>query len=473
MKWSFVFGLLAFACKCVLAQELSIDGTATIKLTSRDLDTGVPVSVSTLHSFPAYGHYEKEDTLWTNGKTLTLTIPIHTVQQAILTVGSRRLNVLIAPLDTISVKVGGAAAEYTLDIEGLDKQVQDYYLAKAARYQTSTGQQLMNLGLSNTGLNQVKVFADSLLTSEIAFFNKNADDLPQWFKRYETDAIRYSNAYLRLYLFHYKRDVLRQSVSPTDGYFDFLERMPIRNTSALYDYDYLFFLREYCRYKLANDSLRELPRNSVVQQHRTNVGLLGERIGDFFTLYTISEALNDRPRQVLEDIGRLSVPESYAAVISYLRNCATQRLNILKTGSGRPDFSLSDIQDSPVSLSAFRGKVVYLSFWFAGCKGCIEEFSHENKLVERFKGEPVQIVSICTRTSKEMWLEKINRHRLETLNLYADAHQGKALEKAFGISVYPQYVLVDRNGVVVENYTDRPSNGAYEKILKVLSHNGK
>lgn len=90
-------------------------------------------------------------------------------------------------------------------------------------------------------------------------------------------------------------------------------------------------------------------------------------------------------------------------------------------------------------------------------------------MVEKFNGSPVKIISICTRTSKEKWLEKINSFGIKTINLYANPSWGAKLEEKFGITVYPHYVLIGHDGNVIENFTSRPGDGASWKIEKALS----
>jgi peroxiredoxin len=470
MKWlpgyfAFFFLMSTFT----VAQRLSTDGRATIRLSSPDLVTDIPISVDVIHSFPAYGFYEQQDTLSATHRTIWLSFPVHTLQQVIVMIDSKKLDLLMLPSDTISINIDSSKPNITYQIEGKNKQIQDYYQARFVQFPVSAGQQLMNAGAGDVPLGDFKILADSLLDLEMAFLNKHAKALPSWFIRYETDAIRYTNAYIRLYSYHYRQTVKQLAVNAPVNYFNFLQTLPIRNAAALYDYAYLSFLREYVIYTSTNKGLSPQLQDNILFEYRNNVELFGNRIGEFFTLFTISELLNDNPRQVERDLAELPALKSYSSLLPYLKESASQRINLLGTGKNSPNFILPDALDSLVSLKQFRGQVVYLSFWFAGCKGCIKEFPYENELVAKFKGKPVQIISICTRTAREKWLKKISQYDLKTLNLYANSQWRSTLEKKFGINVYPQYVLIGPDGNIIENFTSRPSNGAYDKIMNALS----
>ncbi len=375
------------------------------------------------------------------------------------------------PSDTIIIRISGSEGNLTHQIEGSSKQIQRYYQAKSARFPVSIGQQIMNNWDTASYLWQFKLRADSLYALDLAFWDGYEDKniLPTSFIRYESDAIRYANAWLRLKVIGYRKQVKRVAEKEPEGYFGFLKTLPIRNIAALYDYEYLTFLREYVSYKyLRKEPVHKATTDRFPDQEKA-IELLGKRIGEFYNVFSISEALNDNPKEVKMVLAKASFSKSNNSLIDYLNQEASRRISILSAGKDSPNFYLQDSRDTLVSLRQFRGQVVYLSFWFAGCKGCIEEFPFENDLVKSFNEKPVKVISICTRTSKEKWLKAIDNFDLKTLNLYANSAWTTKLEERFGINVYPHYVLVGADGTIVENFTSRPSQGASAKIQKVLS----
>jgi len=74
-----------------------------------------------------------------------------------------------------------------------------------------------------------------------------------------------------------------------------------------------------------------------------------------------------------------------------------------------PNFYLKNERRESVSLNEFEGNIVYLSFWFMGCKPCIREIPAENHLVDVFKNEKVKIVSIYMQSSEESWRQIIEK----------------------------------------------------------------
>jgi peroxiredoxin len=121
-------------------------------------------------------------------------------------------------------------------------------------------------------------------------------------------------------------------------------------------------------------------------------------------------------------------------------------LPIVKTGPA-PDFSLEDPTGKRVSLSSFRGKVVFLNFWLSSCKPCEEEMPGMEKLRRELKGRGVEMVAV---TSDESWDDV---HRLLG-RLFPEGSTGmvvlrdpdKKVATLYGTTLFPETYLVDRRG---------------------------
>ncbi|UHG93977.1 peroxiredoxin family protein [Spirosoma oryzicola] len=134
------------------------------------------------------------------------------------------------------------------------------------------------------------------------------------------------------------------------------------------------------------------------------------------------------------------------------------------------------MSDSLITLSQYKGQVIYLSFWFATCGACIQEMLYENKLVEQFKDKPVKIVSICigtpgTANNQQLlkWKAASKRFGLKTIDLYANSAWTKTLSEKYIVSTYPHYVLIGADGNIIENFAERPSQGIAAKIEWALA----
>ena len=63
-------------------------------------------------------------------------------------------------------------------------------------------------------------------------------------------------------------------------------------------------------------------------------------------------------------------------------------LEHLTIGSEAPNIVGKDLHGQPLDLHGYRGKVVVLKFWFAGCGPCMAMIQHEKRLIETYQGRP-------------------------------------------------------------------------------------
>ncbi len=63
-------------------------------------------------------------------------------------------------------------------------------------------------------------------------------------------------------------------------------------------------------------------------------------------------------------------------------------------GHPAPDFTLNDLDGNEVSLSDFRGKVVFLNFWAIGCPPCRYEMPAMEEVYQEYKDEDIVIIGV-------------------------------------------------------------------------------
>jgi len=133
-----------------------------------------------------------------------------------------------------------------------------------------------------------------------------------------------------------------------------------------------------------------------------------------------------------------------------LTDCLNQhKIQLDKTdcmnGVTAPDFTGSTIDGKNIRLSKLRGQVVVLNFWFIACAPCRAEVPGLNEVVESFKNEKVNFVSIATDKEPELkkYLTK-NKFSFETI---ADP-AFSTCQKEYNIYSYPTTIIIDKNGKI-------------------------
>ncbi len=120
----------------------------------------------------------------------------------------------------------------------------------------------------------------------------------------------------------------------------------------------------------------------------------------------------------------------------------------LEKGVVAPDFTFPDLNGKMVSLSDFRGKVVFLNIWATWCPSCVEEMPSMEKLYQEMKGEDFEIlaVSIDVQGAKIV-IPFIEKYKLSFPALIDSGGRIKRLYQTTGV---PETFIIDKEGIIVQ-----------------------
>jgi peroxiredoxin len=137
-----------------------------------------------------------------------------------------------------------------------------------------------------------------------------------------------------------------------------------------------------------------------------------------------------------------------------------------KIGMEAPDFTLKDMQGNSVTLSQFRGKVVFLNFWASWCPPCREEMPSMERLHEVYAGRDFVMLAINVEQNindVRAFLQK-SPHTFPIL-LDADTRA----QGLYGVYRFPETFLIDKNGRIAEHYLGARDWSSSEFLGKINS----
>jgi cytochrome oxidase Cu insertion factor (SCO1/SenC/PrrC family) len=128
------------------------------------------------------------------------------------------------------------------------------------------------------------------------------------------------------------------------------------------------------------------------------------------------------------------------------------------TNAVAPDFTLTDVNGTPIRLSDQRGKVVVLEFMRTTCPHCANEMSQLASVHDQF-GPDVTMISVSVDPQGDT---------NEVLKAYAAEHNAtwiwardtsdNSVTSLYGISGVPTIFIIDSNGRIVKVNTGETSS---------------
>ena len=111
----------------------------------------------------------------------------------------------------------------------------------------------------------------------------------------------------------------------------------------------------------------------------------------------------------------------------------------LAIGDQAPDFSGTDLNGQPVSLSEYQGKPVILRFWSTDCKFCRADTPIFNQYFEKYKEAGLRVVYI-NRRSEEATVRQFVADLEIGFPVLID--KDGTISKRYSIKVEPQTIII-------------------------------
>jgi thiol-disulfide isomerase/thioredoxin len=253
----------------------------------------------------------------------------------------------------------------------------------------------------------------------------------------------------------------------------FLTNSTTKKTS--YYYDLLGMSFWYNLYsKLDYDSIKVI-RNEKREQgliHSYNIelakSLLPKEILEFyFATYIQSSAKQTKFEEELISLFeqfRTDYPNS--KYISYTQTSIDKIADFyLKVAAdSNEEYTFVDNYENINSLAdcilPLKGKQIYIDIWSTSCGPCKKEFEYNEKLKETLKNKDVEIlyISLDSDQNKDRWENMIKYYNLKGNHIRANEKLEADLERELGRFGIPRYLIIDKQGNIVNSDAPRPSN---------------
>lgn len=128
-------------------------------------------------------------------------------------------------------------------------------------------------------------------------------------------------------------------------------------------------------------------------------------------------------------------------------------------GVAAPAFTANDAEGRELSLSQFRGRVVYLNFWASWCSACLKKMDMFNDYAAELNRRGVEIVNISIDENSANWQSSLSERGIKGHNLLASSGRERNIALTYGVETIPQYFIIGKNGAFADKApTNQPED---------------
>jgi len=117
-----------------------------------------------------------------------------------------------------------------------------------------------------------------------------------------------------------------------------------------------------------------------------------------------------------------------------------------KAGDAAPDFAGRTVDGEVISLSAYAGRVVVLSFWASWCGPCQKELPILEGIQQTAGKGRVQVVAINIE-SRDVF--RSLARRMTSVQMLVASDTGATAQRAYGVNGIPHMVIIGKTGQII------------------------
>lgn len=118
-------------------------------------------------------------------------------------------------------------------------------------------------------------------------------------------------------------------------------------------------------------------------------------------------------------------------------------------GSEAPDFTLTSLEGKQISLSDYKGKTVFLTFWASWCPTCRGENKHLAEIYPEYKDQDFEILGVSLDRNRTNWEKAVEKDGITWPQTSDLEGVDSPVATLYGVYRTPTTFLIDSAGVVI------------------------
>ena len=329
--------------------------------------------------------------------------------------------------------------------------------------QRAVGLQLNPMSYKDLSEKQMKALLDSIdfeLKSKIISLSEERK-LNQQFKKYATLEIDF---FLMTSLWDYEffnENIFQQTKSiPFEDYWLIDTIVNNYNDFMQTERAVTFYNRIQLKY-LGSDIEKSINKILKIDSSITRDILISREIYSFIADKEFNKAkklIDDYSLLIGQDDLRLSINSKYETSLAIYNNPALASAKI----KGLQSNYKTDIIDE--ITAEYKDKVLYIKFWAPYCGPCMAQLPYVKQLEGKINPDNFLVINICAPYPKDKWKATIKENNISGVHYLLNENQYNELKVLFNIQGIPRYVLIGKDGEIVNSDAPIPGDDILQGI---------
>lgn len=253
---------------------------------------------------------------------------------------------------------------------------------------------------------------------------------------------------------------------PDAAYYDYVSELVVEDESILDLEEYRNYMIEAAAMLSARGEKRDFYHKTLDQMEYFSEKISSPSIRESLMYHTMVAYVEQVGTDNIAELSNYfhAYVKDTAMVASFKEKCA--KWDFSAPGRISPDFKAVDMKGNQRRLADFRGKYVYIDLWATWCLPCRRELPYLAELEKKFSNRNIFFVSLSIDKNKEDWEAFVKSNEMTGEQLYI-GDQNSFL-KAYRVDGIPRFILLDKEGKIIDNNMTRPSSKDTAEMLETL-----
>lgn len=385
---------------------------------------------------------------------IEIKVPRIAPQYSGVTYGRKYYPLYLAGGEPVVMEFSGNPTDWKRTFSGNCKEINEYLSSSIVPFESS---------YFSKNEEDLKEETEKVLAKNIK--NLESKTLPEDFAEMERERLRYyAYGSWNSYRMNHRWMTGDENFEPSDVYYTTMQKLAAENTNLSGLQAYRRFVEKAVEVMAsreasgASDELLDREIKYIIDNYKDSTllsDLMHHYIFDYVSAHGVGEKkeLVDYYKQYVKD---------EELVQDFDQLCATW--GKLNPGDPSPEFNFVNDKGDFVSLESLRGKFVYIDIWASWCGPCRREIPYLKELEKKFEGKPITFVSISCDNDAEAWRKAMKEENVSGIQLYMN--HDLAFAKAYIVNGIPRFILLDKEGCIVDAHMTNPSNPNTVKTLQ-------